>query len=324
MEEKSEFLCEENAVRLDTQILDKLEASISGEFSRSQLQKLIRVGRVFVNGKEVKKPGFTLKAGDRIEVDFSPLSSDCIEPYDFPLEILHSDSDIVVLNKGPGISVHPGAGNPNKTLVNALVAAAEFPEEMLTGERPGVVHRLDKDTSGVLVFAKNPTALRRLAAQFEKRSVEREYLALCLTTPRRTGSLEQEESGIIEGNVGRDPGNKLKMAVLVEGGKFARTHWRVRERCSHAVFVSCKLETGRTHQIRVHFESIGNPLVGDPLYGRDEVLPLELKRAAQAFGRQALHARSLAFEHPGSGEQMSFETELPEDFYELLEKFRHA
>lgn len=293
--------------------------------TRSQLKNLIEREAVSVNGKIATKAGVLVQAGALVEIREIPSSSDPLIPHKRELEVIHEDAQLLVLNKPAGVSVHPGAGDRSATIVNALLARnSDFVRPFEVGtQRPGIVHRLDKDTSGVLVIAKTPAAHAALAAQFADRTTEKLYAALVLSTPRG-GKLFREgsERGSFEGAIGRDASNRRRMAVVKKGGKEALTHWTLVERMSYAALVDVRLGTGRTHQIRVHFAHAGAPLVGDPLYGSDHTLPQRLRVAVEGFGRQALHARSLSFVHPATGERSVFTAPLPSDFVALLEFFK--
>lgn len=307
--------------------LDKLIAASYqdqlGAPSRSQLKQWIEAGRVRVNGSVVTKAGALVAHGAQVEIsppEPSPLHA---VPFEFPLEILFEDDALVVLNKPPGISMHPGAGDRERTLVNALVAHwGGMPSGFADKHRPGIVHRLDKDTSGVVVVAKTPAALASLSTQFAHRTIERRYLALVLSTPRGKRTVGSAESGTVETRLGRHPRHRTMMAVVQEGGRLARTEWQVVERFGYGVLVQLRLGTGRTHQIRVHMEHIGSPVIGDQVYGDFSSLPAPLKRAADQCGRQALHAASLAFDHPVTGSRLSFSAPPPADVARLVEFFR--
>ncbi|MBX7143254.1 MAG: RluA family pseudouridine synthase [Oligoflexia bacterium] len=292
--------------------------------TRSQIKASIERGEVRVNGHVVLKAGTLVNPGAELTVEM-PKS----EPLDIPvlertLDILHEDEELIVLDKPAGLSMHPGAGNPDKTLVNALVHhfGDSRPELFRQGARPGIVHRLDKDTTGVVVVAKTQSTLASLAAQFSRRTVSRMYRALVFSTPRARRVVRTQEQGRIETQLARDPRNRKRMAVVEKGGKTAITDWFVNERLHYGCLLDLRLGTGRTHQIRVHMEQIGCPVIGDQLYGDFSGLPKPLRLAADDFGRQALHARSLEFVHPANSKRMCFETDLPADFKELVSKFR--
>lgn len=302
------------------QRLDRVLAACHPDLSRSRLKALIEEGRVSADGATITEPSYRVKPGQRFTTQVPEA-----EPYepqgqDIPLEILYEDSELVVIDKPAGLVVHPAPGNPDLTLVNALIAHCGDSLSGIGGvRRPGIVHRLDKDTSGVMVAAKTDRAHHALSRQFEKRSAERAYLAVVWGLP-------SPAEGRIEGNIGRDPRNRKKMAVVGENrGKPAATNYRVLRRYgTWASLVECRLETGRTHQVRVHMTQIGHPLVGDPLYGRasrarTRGLPEDALAAMRDFPRQALHARLLGFSHPESGEELYFETDLPKDMKNLCD-----
>ncbi len=290
--------------------------------SRSQIKKIIVSGLVQVNGNAPSKAGMLIEGGDEIVIEEIRTSSDPLAAYSFELDIVFEDDVLLVVNKPAGLTVHPGAGNIDKTLVNALVARYERFQSAFEGSfRPGIVHRLDRDTTGLLVVAKNATAHHALASQFAARTVKRSYLALVYSTPRGRREIDTQDSGVIQAPLSRDPHNKLRMGV-VEGGKAAETHWRVVSRMNHAVLLHVELKTGRTHQIRVHMNSIGSPLIGDPLYGDTSNLPFALREQEARFGRQALHAGSIGFVHPITGEEKYFEQDPPNDFQDLLSAFK--
>lgn len=280
--------------------IDKKLAHHLTDVSRSQLQKWIEDGNVTVNGETVK-PKYKLAVGDLVEVQPEKPQKIDLEPENIPLDIVYEDDDVIVVNKPQRMVVHPAPGHPNHTLVNALLYHS--PLSTINGEfRPGIVHRIDKDTSGLLMVAKNDLAHRSLAAQLKAKTNEREYVAL-------VHGVIKEERGTIDAPLGRSKKNRKKQAV-VEDGRHAVTHFKVLERFKHYTLVSCRLETGRTHQIRVHMKYIGHPLADDPLYGPRKTLP---------GNGQYLHARLLGFKHPRTGKQMTFTTPLPEYFQKMLD-----
>lgn len=280
--------------------IDKELAHHLTDTSRSQLQKWIEDGNVTVNGATVK-PKYKLTVGDEVAVEPEKPQKIDLEPEDIPLDIVYEDDDVIVVNKPQGMVVHPAPGHPNHTLVNALLYHS--PLSTINGEfRPGIVHRIDKDTSGLLMVAKNDRAHRSLAAQLKAKTNQREYVAL-------VHGVVKEERGTIDAPLGRSKKDRKKQAV-VEDGRHAVTHFKVLERFAHYTLVSCKLETGRTHQIRVHMKYIGHPLAGDPLYGPRKTLP---------GNGQYLHARLLGFKHPRTGEQMTFTSELPGYFQKMID-----
>ena len=280
--------------------IDKELAHHLTDISRSQLQKWIEDGNVTVNGEKVK-PKYKLVVGDRVVVQPKKPQKIDLEPENIPLDIVYEDDDVIVVNKPQGMVVHPAPGHPNHTLVNALLYHS--PLSTINGEfRPGIVHRIDKDTSGLLMIAKNDLAHRSLAAQLKAKTNEREYVAL-------VHGVIKEERGTIDAPLGRSKKDRKKQAV-VEDGRHAVTHFKVLERFQHYTLVSCRLETGRTHQIRVHMKYIRHPLAGDPLYGPRKTLP---------GNGQYLHARLLGFKHPRTGKQMTFTSPLPEYFQKMID-----
>jgi 23S rRNA pseudouridine1911/1915/1917 synthase len=296
--------------------LDRCIADLHGEWSRSHVRRLIDDGRVLVNGAP-GKPATPVAAGDRIEVDEPPARKLDLAAEDIPLAILHEDEELLVLDKPPGLVIHPAAGRHSGTLVNALLQHCDDLSGIGGVERPGIVHRLDKDTSGLMVVAKSERAHLALAIAFRRREVEKCYLAACYGVPA-------EPSGVIEGAVGRHPTERKQMAV-VASGRQARTLYRVAERLAGTSLVECRPVTGRTHQIRVHMAHLGHAVVGDPIYSGRQWRNLRDPRhraACRDFPRQALHAWRLAFLHPVSGERLAFEAPLPPDIQELLTVLR--
>lgn len=293
--------------------LDRAVAALFPEYSRSRLQRWIRDGRVTVDGG-VRRPRDPVREGEVVALEAEPETETFLAPQEIPLEILYEDEALLVLDKPPGLVVHPGAGNPDGTLVNALL---HYDPDLSVLPRAGVVHRLDKETSGVLVVARTLAAHAALVDQLQRRVVGREYQALVVGRPTAGGK--------VEGAIGRHPTDRKRMAV-VERGRAAVTHYRVAERFSAHTLLNVWLETGRTHQIRVHMAYAGFPLVGDPVYGRRLVFPKGagegVRQALSGFRRQALHARRLTLVHPVSGDEMSWETPLPADMAALLEVLR--
>lgn len=283
--------------------IDKVLAHQFNQFSRSHLQKWIEDGNVRINGQPVK-PKYKLAVGDQVVIEpEAPQKVDLI-PEKIPLDIVYEDDDVIVVNKPQGMVVHPAPGHPDHTLVNALLYHS--PLSTINGEfRPGIVHRIDKDTSGLLMVAKNDLAHRSLAAQLKAKTNQREYVAL-------VHGVIKQDAGTINAPIGRSKKDRKKQAV-VSDGRHAVTHFKVLHRFRHYTLVSCRLETGRTHQIRVHMKSIGHPLAGDPLYGPRKTLP----------GRgQYLHARLLGFKHPRTGKELVFTAPLPEYFQQMLDKLK--
>ncbi|MBC2457199.1 RluA family pseudouridine synthase [Clostridium beijerinckii] len=286
--------------------IDKYLAEIFVDKSRSFIQGLIEKDGIKVNDK-TPKSNYKLRALDEIEVTFSEPEVLKVEAEEIPINILYEDKDVVVVNKSQGMVVHPAPGNYNGTLVNALLYHCKDLSSINGIIRPGIVHRIDKDTSGVLVVAKNDEAHNKLSDQLKDHSMKREYYALV------EGRLKNDK-GIIDKPLARNKRDRLKIGI-VEGGKRAVTHYEVLERFNGYTLIKCILETGRTHQIRVHMASIGFPLVGDPLYG--------FKKQRFKLKGQVLHAKSLGFVHPSKNEYMEFTTELPEYFQEIIEKLRN-
>ena len=283
--------------------IDKVLAHQFNQFSRSHLQKWIEDGNVRVNGQPVK-PKYKLAVGDQVVIEPEAPQKVDLTPEKIPLDIVYEDDDVIVVNKPQGMVVHPAPGHPNHTLVNALLYHS--PLSTINGEfRPGIVHRIDKDTSGLLMVAKNDLAHRSLAAQLKAKTNQPEYVAL-------VHGVIKQDAGTINAPIGRSKKDRKKQAV-VSDGRHAVTHFKVLHRFRHYTLVSCRLETGRTHQIRVHMKSIGHPLAGDPLYGPRKTLP----------GRgQYLHARLLGFKHPRTGKELVFTAPLPEYFQQMLDKLK--
>ena len=308
-------------LRVDKFLVSRLEKS-----SRNRVQQAADAGCVLVNGKPVKS-NYRVKPLDVVSVVMDRPRYDLeIIPADIPLEIVYEDADLLVVNKPAGLVVHPGHGNYSGTLVNALAwHFKDNPEYDVNDPRMGLVHRIDKDTSGLLVVAKTPDAKTHLGKQFFNKTTRREYVAVVWGTP-------SPAIGRIEGNIGRNPKDRLQMAVMDDPtqGKHAVTHYEVIESFGYASVVRCRLETGRTHQIRVHMLHIGHPLLNDSRYGGDNILRGERSSAYTQFvrncfdlcPRQALHARTLGFVHPSTGEEMFFEAPVPPDMTSMIEKWR--
>jgi 23S rRNA pseudouridine1911/1915/1917 synthase len=310
-------------LRVDKYLMNKIE-----NVTRNKIQKAATDGNIYVNNSAVKS-NYKVKAGDVVTVMFAhPPYEFLLTPEDIPLDIVYEDDAVVVVNKPAGMVVHPGHGNYSGTLINALTFHFEnLPNN--SSNRPGLIHRIDKDTSGLLVVAKTEEAMTHLAKQFFNKTTEREYVALVW------GNFDEEE-GTIEGHIGRHPKNRLQNTVF-EGedadlkGKPAVTHFKVIEKLGYVTLLSCRLETGRTHQIRVHLKHIGHTLFNDERYGGDSILKGThftkykqfVDNCFKVLPRQALHARTLGFVHPTSGEMMRFETPIPEDMVACLEKWRH-
>ena len=301
--------------------LDRLLADHVPALSRSRLKTLIETGRVSIADETITEPGYRVKPGQTVTLVIPPPADEAPQAQAIPLAVTYEDEHLIVVDKPAGLVVHPAPGNPDRTLVNALVAHCGAGLSGIGGvRRPGIVHRLDKDTSGLLVAAKNDTAHRGLSAQFETRRLSRTYRAVVRGTPRPA-------EGRIGGAIGRDPRNRKRMAVRRSGGKPALTLYRVVQSLGALwSLVECRLETGRTHQIRVHMAHTGHPLVGDALYGGAKRRRLdERTRLALALcPRQALHAAALGFVHPVSGAALAFESPLPADMRALIEALSGA
>ncbi|MFV8376597.1 RluA family pseudouridine synthase [Flavobacterium sp. LB1P62] len=304
--------------------IDKYLMGLIQNATRNKIQTAATEGNIFVNDATVKS-NYKVKANDVVRVMLThPPYENHINPENIPLDIVYEDEALLLINKLPGMVVHPGHGNYTGTLVHAL--AYHFDNlPMNSSERPGLVHRIDKDTSGLLVIAKTEAAMTHLAKQFEAKTSEREYVALVW------GNVV-EEQGTIEGNLARHLKDRMQMAVFAdpEIGKPAVTHYKVLERFGYVTLISCQLETGRTHQIRAHLKHIGHPLFNDERYGGHLILKGTtftkykqfIENCFKALPRQALHAKTLGFVHPVTGEMMRFDTELPQDFQNCIEKWR--
>src|SRR5262245_39181277 len=285
--------------------LDLFLAKALPELSRSRIQQLIRAGFVRFNGGTTRAHHL-VRTGDKIEVTQPPPQRLETRPEPIPLQILYEDDDLIVINKTAGMTVHPGAGQREHTLVNALLHQCSTLSGIGGKERPGIVHRLDKETSGCLVAAKNDVAHRELSKQFTVRTVEKIYLALV------AGKLRQETS-VIQNTIGRHPVHRQRMSVSSPRGRAAKTEYRVLRSSEQASLVECKLHSGRTHQVRVHLHHLGHPVLGDKIYA---------PRLSRDFPRQMLHAWKLGFRRPRSGEWMNFEAPLPDDFRQAIEAAR--
>lgn len=307
-------------LRVDKYLMNFIENA-----TRNKIQQAAKNGNIRVNGTAVKS-NYRVKADDEVKVMFEhPPYEFLLTPENIPLDIVYEDDALLVVNKPAGMVVHPGHGNYSGTLINALVYHFDnLPEN--SDERPGLVHRIDKDTSGLLVIAKTEQAMTHLAKQFFDKTSEREYTALVW------GNVEEDE-GMVEGHIGRHPKNRLQMAVFEDGshGKEAITHYKVIERFGYVTLVSCRLETGRTHQIRVHMKHIGHTLFNDERYGGEKILKGTtftkykqfVENCFKILPRQALHARTLGFKHPETGEFLRFDSPLPEDMTACVEKWRN-
>ncbi len=314
----------QSPIRIDKFLQDRMK-----RVSRNRIQSAIKGGAVRVNGKEMAKPNFKIKPGQEIELLMPkpPAHSKGVVPQDIPLDIRYEDDHLLIVHKPPGLVVHPGFGNWDGTLVNAL--AYHFKDLPIldgnTNDRLGLVHRIDKDTSGLMVVAKTDESLTALAKQFFYHTIERKYVALVW------GDIEEDE-GTITGHIGRHPRYRQMYTVFPEEeqGKWAVTHYKVLERLYYLTLVECQLETGRTHQIRVHMKHKGHPLFNDERYGGHRIMKGTVYSKYKRFvencfdmmPRQALHAKSLGFTHPATGEEMYFEADLPEDFATVLATWR--
>ncbi|HYX50275.1 MAG TPA: RluA family pseudouridine synthase [Ktedonobacteraceae bacterium] len=288
--------------------LDRYLTTMLSDISRTAIQQLIEDGEVLVNGL-TSKSGYFLKTGDKVQVKSLAIRENAtsITPRSLPLHIIYEDEDLLVVNKAAGMVVHPAPGHYDDTLVNALVAYYPDIVRGNSGLRPGIIHRLDKDTSGLMIIAKNAFAHSALAGQMKRHEIIKRYLALV----EGVVALDQ---GSIDAPIGRNPRHRQQMAVTVVRSREARTHFRVQERFSHHTLLLLELETGRTHQIRVHLKAIGHPVVGDPVYGSGNI------DHGLTLGRQFLHAYQLIFTHPTKGEVMHLEAPLPEDLQAILDQ----
>jgi 23S rRNA pseudouridine1911/1915/1917 synthase len=322
--EKYRFMADQGQtlLRVDRFLVDRIQ-----HVSRNRIQEAAETGCILVNGRTVKS-NYRVKPLDEVVVMVTSQPQDTtLVPEEMPLDIIYEDNDLLVVNKPAGIVVHPGHGNFTGTLVNGLAwyfrNKQAFPSDDL---RPGLVHRIDKNTSGLLVIAKNPESKANLGWQFFRKTTERKYMALVW------GQFDHE-SGTVEGHIGRNPKDRQQMTVFPDGssGKPAITHYKVLERFSYVTLLECQLETGRTHQIRAHMKYIGHPLFNDERYGGSEILKGTtyakytqfVRNCFSLCPRQALHAKTLGFNHPVSGEKLLFDSDLPEDMHQLIEKWRH-
>ncbi|CDR75653.1 RluA family pseudouridine synthase [Lactobacillus delbrueckii] len=299
MNREYELTAEESGQRLDKYLAGEMT-----DLSRSRIKELVQAGEILVNGKK-SKVSYKVQKDDLIQVIVLPLEPLKLEAENIPLDIVYEDKDVIVVNKPQGMVVHPAAGHPSHTLVNALLYHTRDLADSPEGFRPGIVHRIDKDTSGLLMVAKNAAARESLEKQLAAKSNKRQYLAIV------HGNFAEEE-GTIDAPIGRNPEDRKQMAV-VEKGKSAVTHFKVLEQYQGYSLVECQLETGRTHQIRVHMAYIGHPLAGDPLYGPRKTLP--------GHG-QFLHAKTLGFEQPSTGEWLEFSVQPPEIFQQTVADLR--
>ena len=304
-----EFELEVGGVRLDRLVAERLP-----HLSRARVTALIKQGAITVNGGSVK-PSTRPISGSVIAVDEPPPVDVALEAQDLPLTILYQDADLAVVVKPAGMVAHPAPGHSDGTLVNALLFHLSDLSGVGGERRPGIVHRLDKGTSGVMVVAKRDEAHRALQVQFAEHTIERAYQALVLSGPRVL-------QGVIETELGRDPRDRMRYASVEERGRRAVTHWRVSERLHKSSLMECRLETGRTHQIRVHLSEQGWPVMGDPMYRARRNPPQQIVGLLEGIDHQLLHAWLLAFDHPTTGERVSFEHPPPEDFQGVLDGLR--
>jgi 23S rRNA pseudouridine1911/1915/1917 synthase len=312
----------QSLLRIDKFLIDRMM-----NVSRNRIQLAAEANCILVNGKPVKS-NYRIKPLDVVSIVMSrPRYETEILPEDIPLDVVYEDEDLLVVNKPAGLVVHPGHGNYTGTLVNALAYyLKEDPQFDPSDPAVGLVHRIDKDTSGLLVIAKKPEAKTHLGLQFFRKTTQRKYMAM-------VWGILKEDSGRIEGNIGRDPRDRLQMTVFPDGeqGKTAVTHYQVSERLGYVSLVECKLETGRTHQIRVHMKYIGHPVFNDARYGGDQILKghpfSKYKQFVQhcfaVCPRQALHAKTLGFVHPSTGKELLFESQLPDDMQHLIAKWNY-
>ncbi len=294
------FEVENDGIRIDKYLMDKLDVS------RSKIQKLIDNDNILVNDKKVKS-SYILKSDDIINVNMDMDDEVHIVPEDIPLDIVYEDEYLLVVNKPSGMVVHPAPGNYSNTLVNALMYHCNKLSGVNGSIRPGIVHRIDADTSGLLLVAKNDLVHNDLAKQIKEKTVKREYIAL-------VHGIINEDSATIDAPIGRDVNNRKKMAVTADNSKDAVTHIFVLERLNNATLIKCVLETGRTHQIRVHLNYINHPIVNDPVYG--------LKKQENSSFGQMLHAKTIGFIHPITKEYMEFSSEVPQEFTDIVNKYR--
>lgn len=301
--------------------IDKFIADSIPQFSRAQVQRLIENGCVFADDLLITDKNFKTRVGDIYQIILPEPEEATPLPQNIPLDVLYEDDDLIVVNKPAGMTVHPAAGCSRDTLVNALLYHCKGSLSGIGGvARPGIVHRIDRNTSGILVVAKNDMAHRGLAEQFFVHSIERTYYAVVY-------NVANPLNGVIEANLARSPYDRKKMAIVQTGGKTAITHYQTVENYKNAAsLIKCNLETGRTHQIRVHLSSIGCHLIGDDVYEQPRknsiLLPIEIKKYVNSFPRQALHAFSLGFIHPKTGKNLYFEADYPEDMKKLIETLR--
>jgi 23S rRNA pseudouridine1911/1915/1917 synthase len=297
--------------------LDRALGELFPQQSRNFLAKLITAGKVSVAGKPATKPSHRVEAGQQLTVEVPSATPSSMPPQDLPITILYQDEDVAVIDKPAGLVVHPAAGHPDQTLVNALLHHVQDLSGVGGELRPGIVHRLDKDTSGVLLVAKNDDAHRKLTAAWNTDAVRKDYVALVYGTPG-------EDRGAIDAPIGRDPRDRKRMAIVADGRR-AITEYELAERLRYASLLRCRLRTGRTHQIRVHMKHLGHPIVGDPVYSGPQwrgIPDKKIQRVLSSLGRQALHAARITFPHPRDGKVMVVESALPADLREVIDALR--
>ena len=314
----------------DGKRLDQLLSTLDEIVSRTQAQRLLKSGNVLLNGKAEMSPSRKVRTGQEIMLTIPPPESTEVLSEAGELDILFEDEHLIVINKAAGMVVHPSAGHHSGTLVNYLLHHCQDLSGIGGVLRPGIVHRLDKDTSGILVVAKTDDAHQNLSEQFKEHSVKRQYQTMVWGVP-------EKEHGVINAALRRHPVRRKDMSIVEnenpeeserEKGKYAVTHWRVLQRFEFSTLLACRLETGRTHQIRVHLTSIGHPVIGDPQYGKSPLKRLpsvsaELSQTIANFRRQALHAEILGFKHPSSSEWVEYSAAIPDDFQQLLKAIKH-
>ncbi|HEV7767193.1 MAG TPA: RluA family pseudouridine synthase [Thermoanaerobaculia bacterium] len=297
--------------------LDRALGELFPSQSRNFLAKLITAGKVFVDGSPAQKSSQRVESGQNVTVEVPAATPSSMVSQDLPLTILYEDEDVVVIDKPAGLVVHPAAGHPDQTLVNALLHHVQDLSGIGGELRPGIIHRLDKDTSGVMLIAKHDDAHRKLTGAWNTDAVRKEYLAIVYGTPT-------DDRGTVDAPIGRDPRDRKKMAVVPEGRR-AITDYELIERLRHASLLRCRLRTGRTHQIRVHMKYLGHPIVGDPAYSGPQwrgIPDKKIQRALSSLERQALHAARITFPHPKDGRVMVVESELPPDLREIVNALR--
>ena len=314
----------------DGKRLDKLLSTLDEIISRTQAQRLLKSGNVLLNGKPEMSPSRKVHTGQEIKLTIPPPESAEVISEEGELDILFEDENLIVINKAAGLVVHPSAGHTSGTLVNYLLHHCKDLSGIGGVLRPGIVHRLDKNTSGILVVAKTDDAHQNLSEQFKEHTVKRQYQTMVWGVP-------EKEHGVINAALRRHPVRRKDMSIVDnenlgeserEKGKYAITHWRVLKRFEFCSLLACRLETGRTHQIRVHLTSIGHPVIGDPQYGKSPLkripsVSAELSQTIANFRRQALHAEILGFKHPSSEEWIEFSAAIPDDFQQLLKVIQH-